>query len=634
MENLENVENSGASKKEVHENAKNQEKKIKKRKTVTREDMLRYMSRFQFKKQRPILPRTYANRNKLTTARLVATKESEIKKPVISNSVKARIDSDLDYLLQNQKVIPIRVKAPESYFSLKIRKPKQAAGCNKKSAGKKAAVNKGNASSDGETVNSDQSAVFFKKPANYKRIKPISSSTSSIPQNVETATCASQKDQSAHAFSFQPPNASDLSEQHDTIFEKHVRNVQADDSSKRIPKSAHERKKTVSKAPSQSDHGSMFTLNSFENQFMAGCQSQSPSVSKQHCGNDATFSITFGSPKSSIASKDQPERVQTQKDTSGAEAKNNGNSSSFFQKPAGNYKRTKPISPSSTSSIHQNIETPKCVPQYNQPANTFNFTDDPSMSFSKSTHRQNSCSKASSRSDHIECIDPNSFKLLDLTPSVSKQHRENHTPFSLSFVSPKSFISSNDRSKRVPARKKSNHNRIGDNSHLKTQSSDQSRGYHKSRKSKRPVWNHLPTPFTIGSDSQYDYHTVHGQIRAGYGNEAPSLSGISSEFHKRSTNSEFDARQKGWSIDEPKYTEPPSVSSSRFEYPTFSRQRQTKPKSLVMNTDRMETYAMRSSSSGRTTTRTRIMSKSLSRIGENPFMEQIIIQRTKYKKPN
>lgn len=619
MENVENVENSEASKKEVEENAENQEKKTKKRKTVTREDMVRYMSRFQFKKQRPILPRTYANRNQLTTARLVATKETEIKKPVISNSVKARIDSDLDYLLQNQKVIPIRVKAPESYFSLKIHKPKQAAGNNGKSAGKKA-VNKGNASSDGKTVNSDQSADFFKKPANYKRIKPISSSTSSISQNIETATCASQKDQSAH----QPPNASDLSEQHDTIFDKHVRNDQADDSSKRIPKSAHERKKTVSKAPSQSDHGSMFTLNSFENQFMAGCQSQSPPMSKQHRGNDATFSISFGSPKSSIASKNQTKRVQTQKVTSGAGAKNNGNSCSFSSKPAGNYKRTKPISPSSTSSIHQNVEASKCVPQYDQP-------------MLKSTHRQNSCSKASSQSDNIECIDPNSFKLLDdsLTqaPSVSKQHRENHTPFSLSFESPKSFISSKDRSKRVPARKKSNRHGIGDTSYLKTQSSDQSRGYHKSRKSKKPVSNHLPTPFTIGSDSQYDYHTIHGQIRAGYGNEAPSLSGISSEFYKRSTNSEFDARQKGWSIDEPKYTEPPSVPSSRFEYPTFSRQRQSKPKSLVMNTDRMETYAMRNSSSGRTT-RTRIMSKSLSRIGESPFMEKIVIQQIKYKNPN
>lgn len=634
MENVENVENSDASKKEVEENAENQKKKTKKRKTVTREDMLRYMSRFQFKKQRPILPRTYANRNRLTTARLVATKESEIKKPLISNSVKARIDSDLDYLLQNQKVIPIRIKAPESYFSLKIHKPKQAAGNNDKSAGKKAAMNKGNASSYGETVNSDQSAVFFRKPANYKRIKPISSSTSSIPQNIETA---SQKDQSAHAFSFQPPNANDLSEQHDTNVGKHARNVQADDSPKRIPKSAHGRKTIVSKAPNRSDHDSSFALNSFENKFIAGCQSHSPPVSNQHRGNDATFSISFGSPKSSIASKDHTKRVATQEGMSNAEAKNSSNSSSFFEKPAGNYKRTKPISPSSISSIHQNIETPKFVPQYDQPVDTFNFTDDPSMSFSKPTHRRNSRSKASSRSDHIECVDPNSFKLLDHSPtqvpSVSKHHRENHTPFPLSFKSSKSFISSKDQSKRVPAQKISNNNGIGDNSHLKTQSSDPFRGYYKSRKKKKPVSNHLPTPFTIRSDSQYDYHTINDQIRAGYGNEAPSLSGISSEFFERSTNSEFDAQQKGWSIDEPKYTEPPSVPSSRFEYPTFSRRRQPMPKSHVMNTKRMET--MRSSSSGRTeTTRTRIMSRSLSRIGESPFIEQIVIQRTKYKKPN
>lgn len=89
------------------------------RKPISRKSMMRYLTRFKLKKkQHRIQPRTYLNSRGLCTRRLNPTAPVGIEKPIISNNVKARLESDLQYLLQNQNMIETRVKQPESYISL------------------------------------------------------------------------------------------------------------------------------------------------------------------------------------------------------------------------------------------------------------------------------------------------------------------------------------------------------------------------------------------------------------------------------------------------------------------------------------------------------------------------------------
>lgn len=100
------------------------EEKSKTRPKLTRKEMIRIMSRYVLKKkQRPILPRTYINTRGLTTARLQPTATPADEQPIISNTVNARLQSDLQFLLQNQQTIYRRSQPAESYFSLQIDKP-------------------------------------------------------------------------------------------------------------------------------------------------------------------------------------------------------------------------------------------------------------------------------------------------------------------------------------------------------------------------------------------------------------------------------------------------------------------------------------------------------------------------------
>lgn len=95
------------------------------RKKISRKEMMRYLTRFKLKKKQPrILPRTFANSQGLSIRRLQPTPSVEIKKPIINNNVRARLESNLQYLLQNQNKVIKRFRQPESYISLKVNKTK------------------------------------------------------------------------------------------------------------------------------------------------------------------------------------------------------------------------------------------------------------------------------------------------------------------------------------------------------------------------------------------------------------------------------------------------------------------------------------------------------------------------------
>lgn len=96
-----------------------------KQKPVSRDEMIRYMTRHKLKKKQPqIRPRTYANTQGLSTTRLKPAAQPETKKPIISNNVKARLECNLEYLLENQSKMVRRARAPESYISIHTDKSK------------------------------------------------------------------------------------------------------------------------------------------------------------------------------------------------------------------------------------------------------------------------------------------------------------------------------------------------------------------------------------------------------------------------------------------------------------------------------------------------------------------------------
>lgn len=93
----------------------------KDRKSVSRQEMLAYLYRHKLKKKyRPIRPHTYANSLGLRTQQLQKAPSVNLKKPIINKNVKARLESDLKYLLENQSLNAARVRKPESYISLNV----------------------------------------------------------------------------------------------------------------------------------------------------------------------------------------------------------------------------------------------------------------------------------------------------------------------------------------------------------------------------------------------------------------------------------------------------------------------------------------------------------------------------------
>lgn len=100
-----------------------------------REKMLRYLNRFKLKKKQiKYKPRTYANLQGINSLRSQNAVNIEAPKPIIRESVKARLDCNLNALLQldNEKKINDnirRIKPQESYINMEMnvarKKPKQ-----------------------------------------------------------------------------------------------------------------------------------------------------------------------------------------------------------------------------------------------------------------------------------------------------------------------------------------------------------------------------------------------------------------------------------------------------------------------------------------------------------------------------
>lgn len=95
------------------------------REPVSREKMLEYLYRHKLKKKyRPVRPHTFANSQGLSTRQLQKEPSVDAKKPIISKNVKARLESNLQFLLENQNLNAARVRKPESFISLNVKRLK------------------------------------------------------------------------------------------------------------------------------------------------------------------------------------------------------------------------------------------------------------------------------------------------------------------------------------------------------------------------------------------------------------------------------------------------------------------------------------------------------------------------------
>lgn len=517
FEHMENAQKSEVSHQSAEKDAKNQSKTTKKPKPVTRADMLRYMSRFKFKKQRSILPRTYANTQGLSTTRLEPKPTPKITKPILNRNVKARIESDLDFLLQNQKMIPARVKAPESYFSLQTNRTKPAAA-KEQSANKKKTLNKGNAeesnaantnyweggTSGNEAIDDNQSASILHSPRNFKRSNRIFPSTISVSKQNTGNSFGQRADQTIEIHDKQ--KARKPNECHGT----HSGNSRkrTDDFSFNLPKQTPEPKKraaVASKTDNRSGGGSLFDFNTFGSQINAGNRISTPSVSG----------------------------VSLQNRTAIAQLPNSYSGWSF-----------------------QNDEFQRSTSKHKSNVYDVDFLDTPIsddfFDFPYSPHKQMDEPKRNSN---------------ERTVSRSVVRNANYSDTS-----------------STRGRKYSDHQKL-----------NLSEPRNKSRVS------------------------------------IPNCLSPSFDFSKGFVNDEFNAKQTGWSVDEPEFNEPPNASPSHFEF--HSRHSHSKSSTSINSKaiDRMETKTIRSSSTRPSKmSHTRITKSSIAVAGESPFMEQIVIQRMKY----
>lgn len=106
------------------------------RKPVSREKMLEYLYRHKLKKKyRPVRPHTFANSQGLSTRQLQREPSIDAKKPIINKNVKARLESNLQFLLENQNLNAARVKKPESFISLNVKRLKSGGTTTKSNDG-------------------------------------------------------------------------------------------------------------------------------------------------------------------------------------------------------------------------------------------------------------------------------------------------------------------------------------------------------------------------------------------------------------------------------------------------------------------------------------------------------------------
>lgn len=99
-------------------------RRMKTSNTEEHDEMLRYLNRFKLrKKQIPYKPRTFANMQGLNSLRSQNSVDVEPKKAIISDRVKARLNCNLNALLENQSIAGMkRQRPPESYINMERNK--------------------------------------------------------------------------------------------------------------------------------------------------------------------------------------------------------------------------------------------------------------------------------------------------------------------------------------------------------------------------------------------------------------------------------------------------------------------------------------------------------------------------------
>lgn len=192
--------------------------------SVSREKMFEYLYRHKLQKRyRRIRPHTYANSLGLTTQKLQKQSSIDVKKPIVNQNVKARLEGNLEYLLENQNLITTRVKNPASYMSLNLKRLKGGSHSNSASTIAKS-TNGSNHTADTQHNGSNRekerdsgemsaSALTFKSAAQrsgHQLMPPP-------PSLTVTSGKQYQKKRPADQQLFNPPLASNRSVSFDTV---------------------------------------------------------------------------------------------------------------------------------------------------------------------------------------------------------------------------------------------------------------------------------------------------------------------------------------------------------------------------------------------------------------------------------
>lgn len=157
------------------------------RRPVSREKMLEYLYRYKLKKKyRPVRPHTFANSQGLRTRQLENEPTHDAKKPLININVKARLEGNLQFLLENQNLNMARVKNPESFISLNVKKLK-------------AVGNKSTSTNVGSAFGSIQTSSSRGKQRNPSKVMSAVVSMPKSPSSASTFSRLSLKSVALHA---------------------------------------------------------------------------------------------------------------------------------------------------------------------------------------------------------------------------------------------------------------------------------------------------------------------------------------------------------------------------------------------------------------------------------------------------
>lgn len=483
------------------------------------------MSRHLPKKQRPILPQTYINMQGLSKAQLQPTAPSADEKPIISDTVKARLQSDLKtLLLLNQNTMERRIQPAESCISLPIEKStlltiESAAGIA------------GNAKSN--THNSD--------------LAPSSKSGHDIDDQQELATKMKR------------------------------------------PTVKGEKGKISADEPSKEDR----------NRLPPNVKNDKSDAAKRKFATKAKPLIEIEQSQPSI----WPPMMQAYKD------KSNIRLSRSSWQPSSKIRKDDTAQPNYTMKSAK-----KTTHQSNDHnANRLTLVPYSSSDSMRSRARLKPGRKRASKDKVRNWISQTSSHdgSFGLVPNTA-YHKKFYIEISQRSAKPKrtrrrSSSSFDDsifaHSFEQPYKKAVTPTKIYDFGEFTNQTKRPSRA------------NHI-LDSSSDDDISFEFNTVENDIRAGGGSVAPSISWNSSQLS---------ANRKRWHFDEPRYTEPSSVSSSRFKYrPASHFGQRTVNCHEIESIEKIERLR-----SGMVRTQ-RVVKKQMSLPGQSPFMEEIVIQRMKH----